>query len=187
MLKRLLICLAAVLTLTSAALAQKHGGVQPFPANGDPVGGAYDGGGGLSLKTSCAVTFDKTSGMYAYTIALDYKSDKERLLSWNALDWVLSQYPNAVGLGHSNAHLFPLQVGKGDYTFRFQTKDRPMSVERTAIRTFARDLPSAEKRASNKEIAGWSGVAVSSYGYLQQEVGLYFPMCLPEPLLIFLK
>ena len=167
--------------LTMLALGAAYAnGYSPYPLE-VPYGSQF-GSGNFHIGTSCLVRSNGLS--YDYEITVTYESDKDRLFSWDYLDWILSQYPNALGNPKFvKKHLFPLN-GKGSYTFRFSSAERPLNYEGTHLQVF--QLADSDRSEHNKVIAlEYNGVTVSSYDYISAEVGLGKAVCLPAHLRVF--
>lgn len=187
---RILMKLARILTtcltgsfLSTTAFAAQN--IQPFPLDRETMLVGYEGGSHITLDTSCLVSKNTADGVYSYSIKVNYESKNKMLLSWNYLDWILNQYPNAISAQVASAHIFPIKIGKGEYIFRFKTKEKPLWFEHTKIVLFPNLPAGAEERKNNVEMEKWSEVTVSSHDYVSASVGVGATSCLPESLLVF--
>lgn len=157
----------------------------PFPLNRSVTTDSFSSDS-IYLSATCIVNKSDKDSVYSYTITVAYKTDKKRLLSWNFLDWILSQYPNAIETRYAASNLFPLNTGEGQYSFYFESSEAPLWFEKTLIRVFPYEPPNADEMERTKEVAEeYSGVSVSSYDYVASDIGLGVSSCLPENLLVF--
>jgi hypothetical protein len=174
---------AAVLSLSAAQAAEsRDDSVLAENQFSTPWSDDYTGAG-LRLAVSCQVT---TKGLrsYDYVISIEYTSDVEQLMSWNYLDWILSQYPNALEHpGFVTGHLFPLKVGSGNYTFRFTSEYFPVVYD-SHMQVFKVADPERES-LNQKGAAEYSGVTINSHDYLSAHLGLGQRICLPANLRVF--
>jgi len=181
---KLIILAAAVLISLASAQAKdaREDSVLAENQFSTPWADQYSGAG-LRLAVSCQVT---TKGLrsYDYVISIEYTSDVEQLMSWNYLDWILSQYPNALEHpGFVTGHLFPLKAGSGDYTFRFTSEHFPVVYD-SHLQVFRVAEPERESR-NEKGAAEYSGVIINSHDYLSAHLGLTETICLPSNLRVF--
>lgn len=176
----------AILSTQSLSAQEKHREYPPFPLNNTVNTAAYSGSS-LHIRTTCTVNKRVGDKSYSYVITVDYETRKRMLLSWNFLDWILSQYPNAIETRHSSPNLFLLKAGKGNYTFRFKSLEKPLWFGETVMRVFPNEPLNARELENNKaEAKEYSGVTISSYDYVKATVGLgKIPSCLPANLLVF--
>ncbi len=158
---------------------------RPFPLNRAVDTSSYSSGFDFYLNTTRTVSKDDKNNTYSYTIVVNYKSDKQLYFSWNLLDWILSNYPNAVKHKRAQQHLFPIEVGESKYVFTIKNAEAPVYSGNTLVQIFPRTPRDKEGLEYNKETGSWSGVSVSSYDYLAPESEVGFVSCLPRNLLVF--
>jgi len=176
----------AMFFLAISVIGSAHAS-ESYPLN-QTIGGSISSGDDLTIETACLVT--KKEDTYTYAITVTYKSNTRRLLSWNYLDWILSQYPNALKSRYANPHLFPLAAGSGRYLFIFDSKEKPVLFEHTHLEIFPYEITDAEMREKNNRMAEeYSGVRVFShnhnYNYLSAQMRVGMSSCLPENLGVF--
>lgn len=173
-----------VLAATQSSFADEK--YHPFPLNHNVSTDSFSGNG-LFVSTFCTVNKNDENELYSYSIVVKYKTDKNMLLSWNFLDWILGQYTNAMREpSYAVPNLFPLNIGEGNYTFRFKSTEAPLWFQNTLMQIFPYETPNAREQELNKEVAEeWSGVSVSSYNYINVDIAQDLASCLPSDLLVF--
>lgn len=182
--RKALVGFIGVFAITSVGISHAAEQYQAFPLNQEINTMAYNAND-LEVQTSCVVNKSDGEEAYSYTITLDYKTTEKMLLSWNFLNWILNQYPNAIKTRSPSSHLFPLNVGEGNYTFRFESKEAPVWYEHTLIKVFNTSTTVEYTELLKEYSEEYSGVTVSSYDFLSQISGVGASSCLPKNLLVF--
>ncbi|MDP3725928.1 MAG: hypothetical protein Q8R36_01890 [bacterium] len=173
-----LFILAFLVAIITSPVSQAY----EFPLN-QPVF-SFLGGNKLSMHITCTVNKTPESALYEYIIALDYKTPEKKLLSWNFLDWILSNYQNAIERKSADSHLFPLKIEGGNYKFSFKSEEAPVWSGSTLVQIFHQEA-SAERVELNERSARDLGISVSSYDYLSYSMAFGASSCLPRNLLVF--